>query len=235
MNVCCTLSWLVSDPHTLVMFGNTSDHPDDVQFLLMLPGREEEMPRFWCSTSCSYFATSLKRSNFRGFGSVPDREPSERALALNKPLGAYIMFSHQCKSEQGLRAETQTAIWSLSGKYLMDSAGNPRHTSTQTEDNWGRNEDREPQIPLTCITKVFDWRYPKRGLGLIHNFIFQWGNNAMIWLDVSFLKHNPLILWLICKRRDDSSKLRFKVYSWLDCTDTEWIFVVRLVSQEGQE
>lgn len=45
---CCTLSWLVSDPHTLVMFGKTSDHPADVQFLLMFPVREEDE----CQTCC---------------------------------------------------------------------------------------------------------------------------------------------------------------------------------------
>lgn len=38
----CTLSWTMSDPHALLMFGKTSDHPADVQFLLMLPVREEE-------------------------------------------------------------------------------------------------------------------------------------------------------------------------------------------------
>lgn len=40
-DVYCTLSWLVSAPHTLVMFGKTSDHPAVVQFLLMLPAGEE--------------------------------------------------------------------------------------------------------------------------------------------------------------------------------------------------
>lgn len=42
-DVKCTLSWLVSDPQTLVMFGKTSDHPAGVQFLLMLPVRDEEI------------------------------------------------------------------------------------------------------------------------------------------------------------------------------------------------
>lgn len=46
-----TLSWTGSEPHALVMFGKMSDHPADVQFLLMLPVREEEKQRDYLRTS----------------------------------------------------------------------------------------------------------------------------------------------------------------------------------------
>lgn len=40
-----TLSWLVLEPHTLVMFGKMSDHPAEVQVLLMFPaGGPQEQP-----------------------------------------------------------------------------------------------------------------------------------------------------------------------------------------------
>lgn len=36
------MSWLVLDPHTLEMFGKTSDQPAEVQFRLMFPVREPQ-------------------------------------------------------------------------------------------------------------------------------------------------------------------------------------------------
>lgn len=36
------MSWLVLDPHTLLMFGKMSDQPAEVQFRLMFPVREAQ-------------------------------------------------------------------------------------------------------------------------------------------------------------------------------------------------
>lgn len=52
-----------------------------------------------------------------GVGSVPDRRSlglrlTQRPAALNTPLGAYIMFSHQSTSEHFSEWKSKAAIWS---------------------------------------------------------------------------------------------------------------------------
>ncbi len=137
--------------------------------------------------TCSSYVTSLycfwSVVTLRGVGSVPDRETSAGPLAPNKPLGAYIMFSHQCKSEHVSEwiSKLPSGHWlEKSEGFSWDFAAHITHRQVTTEGEQCEVETRTPnyQLTVTCIRIVFwisgeeeVWRYPKPGSGLVCNWI----------------------------------------------------------------
>lgn len=92
-----TLSWLVLDPHTLLMFGKTSDQPAKVQFRLMFPEGEPQTLR---RAKTGRKTATTNRLNWTGRSEREAPSGSQEPQRLPVPAGSSPLLADWKQHEQ---------------------------------------------------------------------------------------------------------------------------------------